>query len=287
MFEVILSLKKSVNQPWMLFFAGLLYSSFSFLLVKFIFSRDVVLSRYSGLLVVMFSVLFCIIFVYSSMKLDEKENLLDKTDKKAFFHDWRILSMFVWLFLGFVIGFCLWQIAFPNSFDFNAQIETYCVLNNPLSYSDCLNSYSLNQTMQGIESIPKGNFLGIFTNNMTVALFILLFSLIFGAGSIFIIIWNASIISSVIVLSIKSQVTRLPISLSRFLIHGIPEIASYFLFAMAGGMTSFALVSFFKGKLPKENMLIVVRRASYLAVIGIILLMLSAIVEVFLINRFF
>ena len=271
----------------MLFFAGLLYSTLSFLLVKFIFSRDVVLSRYSGLLVVMFSVLFCIIFVYHSLRLDEKENILDETDKKAFFHDWRILSMFVWLFLGFVIGFCLWQIVFPNSFDFNAQIETYCVMNSPISYSDCLNSYSLNQTMQGIEAVPKGNFLGIFMNNMSVAFFIIIFSLIFGAGAIFIIIWNASIISSVIVLSIKYQITSLPIGLSRFLIHGIPEIASYFLFAMAGGMTSLALISYFKGKLSKDNMLNVVRRASYLAIIGIIILILSALLEVFLINRFF
>jgi len=141
--------------------------------------------------------------------------------------------------------------------------------------------------MQGIEAIPKGTFLGIFTNNMTVAIFIIIFSLIFGAGAIFIIIWNASIISSVIVLSIKYQITGLPVGLARFLIHGVPEIASYFLFAMAGGMTSLAFISFLKGKLSKDNMLNVVRRASYLAIIGIIILILSALFEVFLINRFF
>lgn len=287
MLEVILSLKKAEKRPWLLFFVGLLYSIISFLLVKFIFSTDVVLSRYSGLLVVLFSVLFSIIFVYNSIRLDERENIKDKSEKKAFFHDWKILSMFVWLFLGFLMGFCFCQIIFKNPFDFNAQMETYCVMNNPLSYSDCFNSYSLNQKMKSIEAIPSGNFLSIFANNICVAFFVILFSLLFGAGAIFLIIWNASIISSVIVLSTKYQLANLPIGLSKFLIHGIPEITAYFIFAMAGGMTSLALMGFFKKRLSKENMLDVVRRSLYLVFIGIFFLIISALIEVFLIYNFF
>lgn len=96
-------------------------------------------------------------------------------------------------------------------------------------------------------------FNAIFVNNALVLLFAIILSIALGAGAIFLIAWNASIIGVVIgrdVLSLigtfsslgsfniaGAYLTALVFGL-RFLPHGIPEIVAYFLGAIAGGLLS-------------------------------------------------
>jgi hypothetical protein len=56
-----------------MFFVGLLYASLSLLLVHFIFSGDPVLSKSSGILVVLFCVMFSLPFMYYMIKNEETE----------------------------------------------------------------------------------------------------------------------------------------------------------------------------------------------------------------------
>jgi len=287
MLEVIVYPKEARRRPWEMIFVGLLYSSLSFLIVNWIFAQDVVLSRYSGLLVVMFSVLFSITFIYYSIRLDERRNIKDDSEIKAIYDDWKILSMFLYLFVGFIIGFTFWQVIIPSHINFNSQIETYCVLNNPLQYENCLDNYKINETIQDIETKPQGNFFSIFSNNVYVAIFTLVFALVFGAGVIFLISWNASVVSSVIALSIKYKLSNLPLGLTRFLVHGIPEIAGYFIVAMAGGMTSIAISNYLRKKISKDNLLKIIQRSSYLLIIGIIVLAIASLIEIYITPVFF
>ena len=282
MLEVIIFPKGAQKKPWQLFFVGLLYASISFFIVNFIFSKDVVLSAHSGLLMAMFASLFSIIFVYYSIRLDEKENLKDKSEIKAIMDDWRILEMFLWLFLGFVVAFSFWQIAIPSAANFNSQTETYCVLNNPLQFSQCINNLNATETINQIDTLPKGSFFSIFVNNMYVMFFVIIFSLLFGAGSIFIIAWNASIISSVIALSIKFQLSNLHMGIFRFMIHGLPEMAGYFIAALAAGMVSFSLMGYLKKKISLSNLLKIIQRSCIFLIIGIALFAIAALIEVFI-----
>lgn len=281
MLELIVFPKRAERKPWELFFVGLLYSSLAYLIVKFVFAKDVVLSLNSGMLIVMFASLFSIIFFFYALRLDEKENIRDKSDEKAISDDWKILKMFLWLFLGFLVGFTIWQVLVPGGMVFNSQMQTYCVINKPFQYQDCLSD--LNKTLSDVklESNNSGNLVGIISNNILVSVSLLVFSLLFGAGVIFVIAWNASIIASVIAFSAKYSFIGLPMSLSRFLLHGIPEIAAYFIIVMAGGMASFALTSYVKGKLAKESLMRVIRRAVYLILIGIIVIVLAGLIEVY------
>jgi len=66
-------------------------------------------------------------------------------------------------------------------------------------------------------------------------IFTLIFSLIFGAGAIFILAWNASVISAAIGIFTSYNINEIPIGLLRYMIHGFPEITSYFVTALAGG----------------------------------------------------
>jgi uncharacterized membrane protein SpoIIM required for sporulation len=282
MLELVVFPKRAERKPWELFFVGLLYATLSFWIVKLVFSNDVVLSNSSGMLVVMFSALFSIIFFFFALRLDEKENIAEKSDRKAIKDDWKILKMFLWLFFGFVVAFVFWQVVLPNTMTFNSQMQTYCVINKPLDYMGCLDDVSLMETLSNVNIQPAGNFPGIFVNNVVVALSILIFSLIFGAGVIFIIAWNASIIGSVIAFSSKYVLSGLPLGLLRFLVHGIPEIAAYFCVAMAGGMASFALMSFIRKKLSKDKLYDVIRRSLYLIVMSFIILVIAALIEVYI-----
>jgi len=117
-------------------------------------------------------------------------------------------------------------------------------------------------------------------------IFVLVFSLLFGAGAIFILTWNASIISSVISISANYSFKSIPLGLSRLIIHGLPEIAAYFITAIAGGMVSLAVASFIRKKISKNNLLKIIQRASFLLLIGIILLVIAALLEIYVSSLF-
>jgi uncharacterized membrane protein SpoIIM required for sporulation len=53
--------------------------------------------------------------------------------------------------------------------------------------------------------------------------------LIFGAGAIFILAWNASVIAAAIGIFANSDLSKLPMGVMRYMIHGIPEIGAYFI----------------------------------------------------------
>lgn len=284
MLELLVFPKEGEKKPWVLFLVGFVYASLSYLLVHFVFGRDVVLSRYSGLLVAVFTTLFSIIFVHYAMRLDEQEDLDDdeKDDIKSIMREWKILSMFLWLFLGFIVAFSLWQVVFSSSIAMNSQIETYCVLKNPIGYTNCFNQYNSTGMISGINTTPTGSFGGIFMNNLLVFIFIVLFSLLFGAGSIFIIAWNASIISVVIGLSIKYNLSNLAFGISKFMIHGIPEIAAYFIATMAGGMASFALMGYIHDSITLDNLRKIIRHAAMFLLVGILVLALGVLIELYI-----
>jgi hypothetical protein len=72
MLEMLLNPRKAERHPWELFFVGVFYASLSILLVNWIFSQDAVLSKYSGILVVTFTVMFSMPFVYYTIKLENQ-----------------------------------------------------------------------------------------------------------------------------------------------------------------------------------------------------------------------
>ena len=64
MIELLMKPKRAERRPWEMFFIGMFWASVSLLLVSFVFSNDSVLKEASGLLVVLFTVLCCMPFMY-------------------------------------------------------------------------------------------------------------------------------------------------------------------------------------------------------------------------------
>ena len=132
MLEMIISPKKAERQPWEMFFVGAFYASISLLLVNWVFAKDAVLLKYSGVLVVTFTVIFSLPFVYYLIRYEEKRVTSERYGAFRLLRAHRrALWAFLWLFVGFVVAYSFWYILLPSTQSFRAQVETYCAINRP------------------------------------------------------------------------------------------------------------------------------------------------------------
>jgi len=269
--------KRAERRPWEMFFVGLVYSAIALFLVSFVFSADTTLSKYSGIMLVMFTVIACLPFMYYIIKLEEGKDLEIDDQGKLVREHWKALSALMWLFFGFIVGFSIGYILLPgqSANNFNAQIEVFCSINSPSNYESCLKD---NGIITGNVASSSGMVLSIFANNVSVLIFVLLFSLALGAGAIFILVWNASVIAAAIGMFAKSEISGLPLGIMRYMIHGLPEIAAYFIAALGGGIVSVAVI---RKDMDNERKWNIMQDAIVLIVIALLILLVSAVIEVY------
>ncbi len=279
MLESLINPKRVEKGPWKMFFVGILYASLSILLVHWFFAEDVVLSKFSGMIVVTFTVMFSLPFMYYLIKQEEEQD----EQVEGFFGIWRVhkdaLYGFMWLFLGFIIAFSVWHVVLQDANLFNAQIKTYCMINSPGDIEDCFIRYSPQDTVTYTGAATQGKrFLSIIENNVYVMIFTLIFSLIFGAGAIFVLAWNASVISAAINIFTKYQITKIPLGVARYMIHGFPEIVAYFITALAGGMFG---VGILKNGIRDPKFIRILENVVILLFTSIVILIIAALIEVY------
>lgn len=277
MLETLINPKRVEKGPWKMFFIGLIYASLSLLLVHWFFASDSNLSQASGMLVVLFCIMFSFPFMYFIIKKEEKD---DET-AEGIFSVWQAhkdaIYAFMWLFLGFVVAFSFWNIVLQDSNLLNFQVQTYCQINSPNDVSGCVEKYSSGSVITG-NSTNGIRFLSIIENNVYVMIFTLVFSLIFGAGALFVLVWNASVISAAIGIFTKYTVSDIPLGIARYIIHGFPEITAYFITALAGGIFGIGLMRHgFKDKKFSK----IVENVILLIFIALIILIIAAILEVY------
>jgi uncharacterized membrane protein SpoIIM required for sporulation len=193
------------------------------------------------------------------------------------------LMFFVALFLGMVSAYTLFFVMMPEETVktlFNIQISTINGVNTHI-----------------VETI-SGKFLGgifpiIVLNNLKVMIFALLFSFIYGSGAIFILTWNASVISVAIgtlirdlissaaigagAVGIGSYFSAVTVGLSRYLIHALPEIGAFFVAGLAGGLISIGMLRY---ELFDKNFELIAKDALFLTLVASILIVLAAVIEV-------
>lgn len=280
MLEMLISPRKAERQPWEMFFIGIFYASISILLVTWVFARDAVLKDYSGIIVVTFTVMFSVPFMYYLIRLEEKKATQHMGTFRLLKEHRKALWAFLWLFMGFVVAFSFWYSLLPTTESFQAQVRTFCTINNPTDYKGCVARYG--DPKGSVPTVFASNterlFL-IFANNIYVLIFTLLFSLIFGAGVIFILAWNATVIAAAISIFTQSNLAELPLGLLRYMIHGLPEIASYFIAALAGGIISIAVI---RHEIGSEKFWEILQDSLNLVIVAVVILFAAALMEVFL-----
>jgi len=291
MLETLLNPKKAERKPWELFFVGLLYASFSILLVNLIFSNNPVFADYSSILIITFTVMLSLPFMYFVIKFEEEKDIRIRKERVLIKEHGKALLAFVYLFLGFLVAFSLAYMFLPQEIvakNFHAQVSQYCAINSPLDIEGCVS-----KNLPGVKGISGeaigiakaititkawNNVMAIFSNNIYVLIFCILFSLAFGAGAIFILTWNASVIAIAIGILSKNLAT-FPASFMRYMLHGLPEIAAYFVASLAGGIISIAVI---RHDLKEKRFWHIMQDSIDLIILAIVILFVAALIEVFL-----
>jgi len=223
-----------------------------------------------------------------------------------------LIAIIGYFFIGMIIAYAFWYGALPQN------DASFCISNsNCFQVPGKENAFkeqekalgginALRQNLTGqvtAQAVPKGAcgsnfacwFEAIFVNNILVLLLAIILSFVYGAGAIFLIAWNASIIGVVIgkdILLLLGTFAGLG-SLNffaayfaalvyglRFLPHGLPEGLGYFVGAVAGGIISVAIT---KKKYVTGEFSRISKDAFLMALIAVALLFIAAVIEAIII----
>ncbi|MBI5228556.1 stage II sporulation protein M [Candidatus Micrarchaeota archaeon] len=190
-----------------------------------------------------------------------------------------IVVVLIAYFGGLLIGFGFWYIILPDETGnslFAVQINE---LKNIGGSFGSVGGYAVK--MDSVSAFEL-----IFMHNLEVLAFILLFSILYGSGAVFVLIWNASVVSVFIVNMGKqfvlheapqfSLISGLSYGILGLIPHGTFELLAYLVGALAGGILSSAIVrkAYLRGEFAT-----VMRDIAKLAAWAIIFLAIGAVIE--------
>ncbi len=274
------------KKPWEMFFLGIFYSTIAMFLGLWIFYEQ------SSMVMVFLTCLACVPLIFHAIRREEKNEDSKKEIVLLKEHS-RVLYFLICLFFGFIISFSAWYVFLPSQMTetmFSTQIQTIAAINAKIS---------------GSTSIVIGNFLGgtmyitgdltskqlfwkILENNVKVLMFCIFFSFFYGAGAIFILTWNASVISAAIGNFVRTNISAVTglsyfsifsIGIFRYMTHGVFEILAYFMGGLAGGIISVAVI---RHELGTKQFRKVLLDSVDLILLAIGILFLASFVEVFI-----
>lgn len=272
MLESILNFKEVEKSPYLTFIWACLITTVAILFSTQILYK-VTISGVRFNLTGMFSVLFTIIpsvfFLTNAIMKEEEmeEGVCQRHLKDSLWarHE-RDILMFLFYFLGVTLTFAVWTLVLPADF-FQVQIMKINEIRAAVSGSAA--GYAVGG------GLPS--FFAILLNNLEVMLFAFIFSLLFGAGAIFIIVWNASILG-VAIGGASKTLLDIPIRTMYYLPHGIPEIIAYLCAGLGGGLLSVAVLKCKSTKVLEY----IVFDSFKIFVLGLAFLVLAAGIEVYL-----
>ena len=266
--ESLITPEKAEKNPLSMVIYGFIFASISIIVSLLIFREE------ASMVAVFITVMIAIPLMHSTMKYEETEDLSIKNERLLLKHHWKALKAFIFLFFGFIIAYSLWFIILPE--------ETALSL-----YSTQLNTISsINSKISGNLLINSSVLFKIFANNIKVLLFCIFFSLFFGAGAIFILTWNASVIGTAMgtfaengLKIFGTHLISFPLSLVRYMTHGVFEILAYFMAGLAGGIIYVAII---KNDLTCDYKKRILKDFLDLILLAVVFLVVGSIVEVFI-----
>jgi uncharacterized membrane protein SpoIIM required for sporulation len=280
--EGLVKVKQAQKRPMSVFLLGMLYASVAVFLALWIFRSE------ASLVVVFLTVFAALPLVYNTLRYEAHKDIEAKDDIKLAGVHFKALKVFMYLFLGTTLALSLWFVFMPYDVVgdlFSTQLATI----------NAVNSHSTTG------AFTSWNFLSlIVVNNLKVLAFCVLFSFFFGAGAIFILTWNSSVIAAAIGTFIRDNLAKsaevfgfmgvamyfqaISLGLLRYLLHGVFEILAYFVGGLAGGLISVAMLNKeFEGKQFRK----IVRDSVDLIILAVVITLVAGLIEVFITPIFF
>jgi uncharacterized membrane protein SpoIIM required for sporulation len=263
MIESIISPSTAERKPWEMVAAGIIFTIVA-AVITFVIDAFTVCSGAGYLLVSFITIaaapLFVRVFCIEEQK--RKGNLLER--------HMPVIEVYAYFFIGVIIATSFFYVLYENrgaQCVFSDQLNT--LMNIGVLSTEKLPTCGLEG--EGITGMAVANksWEGFFFNNVTVLFLLFIFSFILGAGSIWLISWNASVIGVLIGYNLD------PLVLIRILPHGILEFGGYFFGAVAGGILSAAII---QERLKDEWKRVLIDSFTYFG-IAVVMILLGALVE--------
>ncbi len=217
------------KDPWMLVVATFVFVSFGVLVELHVpIQGSIIIFAMVPLIPLVWQVLFS--------EEDEEEKAVEafkagKGPLRLFWNHVDLWEVFAFFFLGATLAYTFWFAILPTA-------------DSAALFAPQLKEVQLIQgSLTGGRVFSPDTFQFLFQHNLQVLGLMLVFSLVYGIGSIYLLLWNASIIG--VVLGGKIHALG-PIGLVTgflgLLPHGIFELSAYFLASIGGGLLSMELM---------------------------------------------
>jgi hypothetical protein len=278
--ESLIGEKNIRKNPFFIFIITVIVTLGSIFFAHQLFPKE------SSVLSVAFVTIALVPIIHNILAKEEYEEVLARKSSTSFLsRHYKVILLYVWIFIGVIFAFSLAYVVTPQEMKadvFNQQINAYCAITgscDPLpasitgQFSGAFNACQ-NPNTRNVFSCS----VYIFENNFSVLIFIILLSVLYGAGAIFIIVWNASILGLFFGEMILTGGVMKGLSLAQGMIigHGPPELLSYVFGALAGAILS-SMIS--KGQLLKHEFSIISKDLIFLLVLAFISVFFGAFVE--------
>jgi len=252
-FEQFLDSEKIKNNTLYIFILAIFYTFTGFAVAKIFFPNAISIAMLFAI------TLFLIPSINALLKLEEK--IESKEGLKHFLSNHKkIIKIYVVLLFGIFIGFFVIH-QFSETNFFNYQM-------NFLETRGDLTSDDFNPTTTDL--------FNLISHNLTVVILSFALSIFYGAGALFLIVFNASIFATFIFYMSRmlNNTTIVPI----FFIHLIPEITGFLIAAIAGGVVSKAIMHEKFRSIGFRN---VMKDSIVLLLIAVLFIIIAAILELF------
>ena len=261
------------RRPISAFFLGIVYSIIGILSAKLIFPTNTGIA----------SIAFISILLIPSLNrlLGDEENVEIRENKfsiRMLFKDHRdIFEIYFFMFIGVFLAYSFFTLVMPSETAakmFASQLKV---------------SKDLYQALVG-NAFANSELISILLNNLLVFIVCFVLSIVYGAGSIFFLVWNASVWGVIFASYARVMVglgTPLGGSLGAFFgvdtmapvwAHLITEAFSYFFAAMAGGVLSKAVM---REDLFSEKFHHIISDSIMLMILGFMVVAGAAVIEVY------
>jgi uncharacterized membrane protein SpoIIM required for sporulation len=262
--EQILNLKTIEKKSINVFLLGIVYTFVGILCARLVFPQN------TGIMSVAFTSILLIPSLSFMLQVEENVEIRErKFSLKLLFKDHKdIFKLYILLFLAIFIAYSLTALFWPG-----AGITQY---------------FSAQTNTAGITGSATGglSFSSVIANNMLVLFVCFMLSLIYGAGAILFLTWNASLWGIVIgffaheaaVASHQNLVVGFVAKILPFLPHMTTEAAAYISAAIVGGVVSKAVL---REKLFTDKFHHIITDAVMLLAIGIVFVLVAALIEVY------
>ncbi len=211
--------------------------------------------------------------VFRLLIWEEKEEEASLRRHESGFFDYHhiLLESYAYIFLGAIISSAFWYSILPSDVAqkaFGNEIDEISAI-----------AYTVNQTGAATSNFIRPDFFSLlFGHNMQVLALMLLFSLLYGVGSLYLLLWNASVIGIFVAQGIAANglVAGLAGTFLGLVPHGIFELSAYFVASIAGGIFSVAIM---RRHLERPELKTVLLDSFLLVLVSIVLLLIGAFVE--------